>query len=118
MTENKPRKQENEMAENYIVIDELVSRLPAIPGDAVLSQSLKKDDQVDITLFSFAAGQELTEHTSLYLAILEVLKGEGSMTLGTDSVEIKPGSWVYMPPNLPHSLKTKTPLVMLLTLVK
>jgi quercetin dioxygenase-like cupin family protein len=117
MTGNKPRLQEIKMAE-YIVIDELISRLPAIPGNAVLSQSLKKDDQVDITLFSFAAGQELTEHTSPYLAILEVLKGEGSMTLGADSVEIKPGSWVYMPPNLPHSLKTKTPLVMLLTLVK
>jgi quercetin dioxygenase-like cupin family protein len=117
MTVNKQRQQEIKMAE-YIVIDELVSRLPAIPGDAVLSQSLKKDDQVDITLFSFAAGQELTEHTSPYLAILEVLKGEGSMTLGADSIEIRTGSWVYMPPNLPHSLRTETPFVMLLTLVK
>jgi quercetin dioxygenase-like cupin family protein len=40
------------------------------------------------------------------------------MTLGKEFAEIKAGSWVYMPPELPHSLKTKTPLVMLLTLIK
>jgi quercetin dioxygenase-like cupin family protein len=108
----------NEMGENYIVIDDLLNRLPEIPGDAVLSQTLKKDDRVDITLFSFAAGQELTEHTTPYLAIIEILKGEGSMTLGKVAAEMKAGSWVLMPPNLPHSLKTNTPLVMLLTLVK
>ncbi len=82
------------------------------------ARCLKKDDHTDITLFSFAAGQELTEHTSPYRAIVEVLKGEGSMTLGKDLTEIKTGSWIYMPPDLPHSLKTTTPLVMLLTLIK
>jgi quercetin dioxygenase-like cupin family protein len=106
------------MEDIQIVVADLLRRLPEIPGDAVLSQTLKKDDKMDVTLFSFAAGQELTEHTSPYRAILEVLKGEGSMTLGKEFTDIKAGSWVYMPPELPHSLKTKTPLVMLLTLVK
>ncbi len=106
------------MDDLYIVVEDLLKRLPDVPGDAVLSQVLKKDDKMDITLFSFAAGQELTEHTSPYRAIVEVLKGEGSMTLGKDFTEIKGGSWIYMPPDLPHSLKTKTPLVMLLTLIK
>jgi len=106
------------MEDIQIVVADLLKRLPEIPGDAVLSQTLKKDDKMDVTLFSFAAGQELTEHTSPYRAILEVLKGEGSMTMGKEFAEIKAGSWVYMPPELPHSLKTKTPLVMLLTLIK
>jgi quercetin dioxygenase-like cupin family protein len=106
------------MDDLHIVIEDLLKRLPEVPGDAVLSQLLKKDDHMDITLFSFAAGQELTEHTSPYRAIVEVLKGEGSMTLGKEFTQIKCGSWIYMPPDLPHSLKTKTPLVMLLTLVK
>jgi quercetin dioxygenase-like cupin family protein len=106
------------MEDQYIVMEDLLKRLPEIPGDAVLSQTLKKDDKVDITLFSFAAGQELTEHTSPYVAIIEVLKGEGSMTLGKDFTRINTGSWIYMPPDLPHSLKTITPLVMLLSLLK
>ncbi len=106
------------MEDIHIVVEDLLKRLPEIPGDAVLSQVLKKDDRMDITLFSFAAGQELTEHTSPYRAIVEVLKGEGSMTLGAEAIQIQPGSWVYMPPELPHSLKTKTALVMLLTLIK
>jgi quercetin dioxygenase-like cupin family protein len=106
------------MENNHTVVEDLLRRLPEVPGDAVLSQTLIKDEKMDITLFSFAAGQELTEHTSPYRAIVEVLKGEGSMTLGKDFTAIKAGSWIYMPPDLPHSLKTTTPLVMLLTLVK
>jgi len=106
------------MENNHTVVEDLLRRLPEVPGDAVLSQTLIKDEKMDITLFSFAAGQELTEHTSPYRAIVEVLKGEGTMTLGKDFTAIKAGSWIYMPPDLPHSLKTTTPLVMLLTLVK
>ncbi len=102
----------------HIVVEDLLKRLPEVPGDAVLSQTLIKDEKTDITLFSFAAGQELTEHTSPYRAIVEVLKGEGSMILGKDVTAINAGSWIYMPPDLPHSLKTTTPLVMLLTLIK
>jgi len=65
-----------------------------------------------------AKGQELTEHASAFPAIIHILDGDGSMTLGKDFVEMHPGSWVYIPPNLPHSLKTDSPMAMLLTMRK
>lgn len=106
------------MDKGYIFLPEMTSSLPRVPENSVLSQVLHKDEKLDVTLFNFAAGQELTEHTSPYAAIIEVLQGEGSMTLGKDPIEIKQGSWIYMAPELPHSLKTRTPFIMLLTLVK
>lgn len=106
------------MSEKYIFLADLNEKLPAIPGNSILSQILVKNDQLEVTLFQFAEGQELTEHTSSFPAVIHILSGEGSMTLGQDSVKIHAGSWVYMPPDLPHSMRTDTPMVMLLTLRK
>lgn len=106
------------MDKGYVFLPGLTADLAKVPENSVLSQVIFKDDKLDVTLFNFAAGQELTEHTSPHAATIEVLQGEGSMTLGRDAVELKPGSWIYMAPELPHSLKTRTQFVMLLTLVK
>lgn len=106
------------MSEKKFFLEDLKEKLPAIPGNSILSQILVKDEQLEVTLFQFAEGQELTEHTSSFPAIIHILSGEGSMTLGKDSVKIHAGSWVYMPPDLPHSMHTDTPMVMLLTMRK
>lgn len=103
------------MEDKTVFIKNLSEQVPAVPGNSILSQILLKTDQVEVTLFKFAAGQELTEHTSAYPAIIHILTGDGSMTLGPDKVEIHAGSWTYLPANLPHSLKNDTPMTMLLT---
>jgi quercetin dioxygenase-like cupin family protein len=49
---------------------------------------------------------------------LEVVDGEATITLGEDSVEAAAGTWMHMPANTPHSVVAKTPLVLLLHLLK
>src|SRR5262249_39733202 len=44
--------------------------------------------------------------------------GEAKVTLGDDTVEATPGTWVHMPTGLRHSIQAKTPGVMLLLLLK
>ncbi len=51
-------------------------------------------------------------------AILHFIQGEATLTLGEDKVEAQPGTWIHMPPDLKHSVKAKTPVIMLLLLVK
>ena len=51
-------------------------------------------------------------------AVLHFLQGEAKLTLGDDTVEAKPGTWVHMAKGLRHSIQPRTPLVMLLLLVK
>jgi quercetin dioxygenase-like cupin family protein len=46
------------------------------------------------------------------------VKGEAAVGLGDDTEEAQPGTWVHMPANLKHSIKAKTPVVMLLVLSK
>ena len=89
-----------------------------IPKDGILSKTLHNDDHVKVVLFGFDAGQELSEHTASMPAILYFASGEADLRLGSDPSTSKPGVVVYMEPNLSHSVYARTPVVMLLVLIK
>jgi quercetin dioxygenase-like cupin family protein len=88
------------------------------PDKGILSRTLYNDDRLKAVLFGFAQGEELSEHTASMPAVLHFLQGEAKLTLGDDTLEAKPGTWVHMPKGLRHSIQAKTPGVMLLLLVK
>lgn len=104
--------------EPYKYIADLLQELPAITSETTISRTIYDDNQMRVTLFGFAAGQQLTEHTATRPAILHFLQGEGTLTLGEDVQEVAAGSWAHMAANLPHAILAKTDLVMLLILLK
>lgn len=90
----------------------------AIPEKGILSNVLQKDEYVNITAFGFAAGQELSAHSAPTPAVLYFLEGEAEVQLGVDRVQAQTGSFVYMPPMLPHGISAKSPVKMLLVQIK
>lgn len=88
------------------------------PDKGILSRTLYNDDRLKVVIFGFAQGEELSEHTASMPAVLHFLQGEAMVTLGDDNVEATPGTWVHMPTGLRHSIQAKTPVVMLLLLLK
>ena len=88
------------------------------PDKGILSRTLFNDGRLKAVAFGFAQGEELSEHTASMPAVLHFLRGEARLTLGDDTVEAQPGTWVHMPTGLRHSIQAKTPVVMLLLLVK
>ncbi len=102
---------------NYTYFADVTKEIE-IPKDGILSRTIYSDDKVKAVLFGFDTGQELSEHTASVPAIVSIVKGEADFTLGDDKREVGAGAWIHMPANLPHSLKAKTPLVMLLLLEK
>ena len=86
--------------------------------DGILSRTIHQDDRIKAVLFTFAAGQELSEHTASTPAILQFLSGEATLTLGHETLDARPGSFAHMPANLTHAIKARTPTVMLLLLLK
>lgn len=105
------------MNANYTMLTDLANQVE-LPRDGTLSRTLYMDDGLKVVLFGFSAGQELSEHTATMPAIMHFLSGEADVTLGPDSVQATAGSWIHMPAQLPHSIRTKTPVVMLLSLLK
>ncbi len=104
------------MSAGYTLVPDLAAQ--EIPTDGILSRTLYNDDALKVVQFAFAAGQELSEHTASMPAVLQVVAGEAQFTLGGDRVEVGPGAWVHMPAHLPHRVHAKTPLIMLLLLIK
>jgi quercetin dioxygenase-like cupin family protein len=114
---NPSKNREENMNDSYQFFQDLAREVAAIPPDSILSKALTTTDKVKVTIFGFAPGQELTEHTAAYPAILHFLAGEADLTLGKDSFKATPGSWAFMPALTPHSLVARTPVTMLLIMI-
>ncbi len=95
----------------------LVELLDYAPG-AVVSRVLAKTSGGSVTLFAFEAGQELSEHTAPFDAIVEVLDGEVELTIGGARVPAHAGETVLMPASVPHAVKARTRFKMLLTMLR
>lgn len=95
----------------------LVTLLDYAPG-AVVSRALAKASGGSVTLFAFDVGQELSEHTAPFDALVEVLDGEVDLTIGGQPVPARAGESVLMPAGVPHALRARTPFKMLLTMVR
>lgn len=101
---------------SYTHLADLIQSIE-IPPDGTLSRTIYSDASIKVVIFGFDAGQELSEHTASRPALLQVVKGEARLTLGPDTLEVRPGAWVHMQAGLPHSVSARTPLILLLTLL-
>ncbi|MBZ0298319.1 MAG: cupin domain-containing protein [Anaerolineae bacterium] len=102
---------------DYALIENLEDLIESIQPDSIVSRTFYKDERLKAILFGFDTGQELSEHTSSQAAIIQIVKGEATVTLGEDRHELQTGAWVYMPPRLKHSVYAKTPLTILLMML-
>lgn len=98
------------------IVQDLLVEAP-VPARGILSQTLSSEDGVELVLFAFAAGEQLSEHTSARPAIMHVLSGEADMTVGTEAIRAAAGTWARMPADTKHSLVARTPVVMALYLL-
>jgi quercetin dioxygenase-like cupin family protein len=106
------------MSETYNFISNMKDMIPDIPVDGIISRTVHDDEGIKVVLFGFAEGQELSEHTASQPAMLTFLSGDAELILGDDPFTAEPGTWVYMPAHLPHSVQATTTVLMMLVLLK
>jgi quercetin dioxygenase-like cupin family protein len=88
------------------------------PADGKASKVVFEDDHIKAVVLGFGQGQGLSEHKAAKPAMLFFVKGEATVGLGDDFQDAHAGTWIHMPAEQKHSIKTKTPTVMLLVLLK
>ncbi|MBU2647290.1 cupin domain-containing protein [bacterium] len=86
--------------------------------NTVVSKTLLKKDTGTITLFSFDAGQGLSEHTAPFDAVVHILDGEADITIGQTKHQVKAGEMLIMPANIPHALQANVRFKMLLVMIR
>ncbi len=84
----------------------------------IASRVLAKAVGGSLTLFAFDKGEGLTEHTSPFDALVLVLEGSLSLTVGGAAVLATPGTVVRMPAEIPHALDAAEPCRALLIMLR
>ena len=84
----------------------------------IASRVLAKAVGGSLTLFAFDTGEGLTEHTSPFDALVLVLEGSLSLTVGGAAVLATPGTVVRMPAEIPHALDAAEPCRALLIMLR
>lgn len=84
----------------------------------VASRVLSKTSGGNLTLFAFDAGQGLTEHTSPFEALVIVLEGACTLTIGGAPVRAVPGTVVRMPADVPHAIEAIESTRLLLAMLR
>ena len=85
---------------------------------AVVSRTLLKRPTGTLTLFAFDEGQGLSEHTSPFDAVAQLLEGEAEIVISGKPLTAKSGEVVLLPANQPHSLKAIAKFKMLLSMIR
>ena len=95
-------------------LDALVT--PTAQG--IASRVLARTAAGNITLFAFDAGEELSEHTAPFDALVITLSGSLVLTIGQRDVQTTAQSVVLMPANVPHAVRATEPTRMMLIMLR
>lgn len=71
-----------------------------------------------VTLFSFDKGQNLSEHSAPFDAMVTVIDGEPEIVIDGQPHYPKAGEVLIMPANHPHAVNAKTRFKMMLTMIR
>ena len=92
--------------------------LVAYQKGTVASRMIVFRDAGNITLFSFDAGEGLSEHTAPFDAVVTILDGEFEVWIAGESHRLKEGETIIFPANKPHALSAITKFKMMLTMIR
>ena len=98
-----------------------VARAPELVSyqdGAVVSREIVKKPTGNVTLFAFDEGQELSEHTTPFDALVQVLEGETEIMISGQPHRLQGGEMILMPANQPHALKALRRFKMILTMIR
>lgn len=95
-----------------------MSDLVSYQDGSVVSKTLIDKKIGTLTLFSFDAGQGLSEHAAPFDAFVQVVDGEAEVTIDGQPQTVSAGQMIIMPANHPHSLKAVKPFKMLLVMIR
>ncbi len=87
-------------------------------ADSVVSKTLLDKPTGTLTLFAFDAGQRLSEHTAPFDAVVQVVDGEGVVTIDGADHTVKTGEIVIMPAHIPHDVRADRQFKMLLVMIR
>jgi len=85
---------------------------------SIVSRTIVDKKEGTVTFFAFDKDQCLSEHTTPYDAMVQIIEGEAEIKISGKPLHLKEGDMVIMPANEPHSLKAIKKYKMILTMIR
>lgn len=95
-----------------------VAALVDYQSGSIVSREILKGTNGKVTLFAFDEGEGLSEHTSPFNALVQVVEGEVEITIAGQPQRVQAGELILMPAQQPHALKALKPFKMVLTMIR
>ena len=95
-----------------------LSEMVSYQDSSVVSRQITKAEAGNVTLFAFDEGQELSEHTAPFDALVYVVEGKAEIVISGKSFQLDSGDAIIMPANEPHAVRAPGPFKMLLTMIR
>lgn len=110
--------QENKKTGDLTAMVANMADLVGYQDGSIVSRTIIDKPTGTVTLFAFAEGQGLSEHTAPFNAMVYVLDGHVEVTIAGIPHQLKPGEMVIMPANETHALRALSKFKMLLTMIR
>ncbi len=94
------------------------SALVDYQAGSIVSREILKKNTGKVTVFAFDEQEGLSEHTSPFDALVQILEGEAEITIGGKPNRVTQGELILMPANQPHALKALKRFKMILTMIR
>ncbi len=85
---------------------------------STVSKIITRNEKGNLTLFAFDKGQNLSEHSAPFDAIVQVLEGAGTIIINKKEHAVSEGQLIIMPANIPHAVEATEKFKMLLIMIK
>jgi len=97
---------------------ECLEKLVEYATDSIVSKTILDKSAGTLTLFAFDKGQKLSEHTAPYDAVVQVLDGQATVTIGGKEKNVQAGELIIMPANVPHAVTAAKRFKMFLIMIR
>lgn len=111
------RKDANPAVETPVARPFRYAELVDYQGGSIVSRTIIDKPAGTITLFALDKGQNLSEHTVPYDALVEIIDGSGTITIDGTDHEVRTGQQIIMPANKPHAVKARERFKMVLVMI-
>ena len=110
--------QENTPVSQHVTEVKSLKNLLQYQDGAVVSRVLLKNPCGTVTLFAFANGEGLSEHTAAFDALVIGINGQAEIQISGQKYRLHEEETITMPANQPHAIKAESNFKMLLVMIK
>jgi len=111
-------KKEVEMDEALLSHPFVFAELVDYQEGSIVSRTVMDKPEGTITVFAFDQGQNLSEHTAPFDALIQVVEGTGIITIDGLDHTVDAGQAIIMPADIPHAVSAGVRFKMMLTMIR